>query len=128
MTRITWPGRHAPGRLQRESATRHTGKISIALINIPVGKNCLVRRRAQASNFFHPSRNFFREKFARRTVPARREAAKSSAKHRGCVQRKEHGARCNACSRKQRVKSFFTLPLQCIGQSVVWSRVADSVA
>ena len=37
-------------------------------------------------------------------------------------------ARCRACSDEMRVKSFFTLPGQCNGQSVVWSRVADSVA
>jgi hypothetical protein len=124
MSRITGPGQ--AGARQRNAP--HTGKISIALINIPVGKNCLVRRRVQASNFFHPSRNFFREKFACRTEEARRADAKSSVKHSGCARRKGRGARCDPCSQKQRVKSIFTLPLQCSSQSVVWSRVADSVA
>jgi hypothetical protein len=37
---------------KRESSTRHTRKISNALINIPLGNYCLVRQHADASNFF----------------------------------------------------------------------------
>jgi len=48
---------------KRESSTRHTGKISVAFINIVAGKNCLVRQHVDASNFFRGSSNFFREKF-----------------------------------------------------------------
>ncbi|QDF36391.1 MULTISPECIES: hypothetical protein [Bradyrhizobium] len=48
---------------QRESSTRHTGKISVAFINIVAGKNCLVRQPVDASNIFLASSNFFREKF-----------------------------------------------------------------
>jgi hypothetical protein len=46
-----------------KAATRHTRKFSVALINIVLGKNCLVRYRADASKFFRGSCNFFREKF-----------------------------------------------------------------
>jgi hypothetical protein len=48
---------------KRESSTRHTRKISVAFINIPLGNYCLVRQHADASNFFRGSGNFFREKF-----------------------------------------------------------------
>jgi hypothetical protein len=54
--------------------------------------------------------------------------AKSPVKYSECARRDARRTRREACSTNWRVKSIFTLPLQCNGQSVVWSRVADSVA
>jgi hypothetical protein len=48
---------------RRQSSTHHARKISIALINIPLGNYCLVRQHGNASNFFRASSNFFREEF-----------------------------------------------------------------
>jgi hypothetical protein len=66
--------------------------------------------------------------FAATIDPAGRAGTKDTAKQGECAQRMMHEQCCEDCSRKQRIKSIFTLPLQCNGQSVVWSRVADSVA
>src|SRR5437899_10870413 len=68
------------------------------------------------------------ESFGALVAPAPRRNAKYTVKHSECAQRNTRNARCDACSQKQRVKSIFTLPLHCNGQSSVWSRVADSVA
>jgi hypothetical protein len=57
------PGFSFVGAQERQSSTRHTRKISVAFINIVVGKNCLVRQHADASNIFRGSSKFFREKF-----------------------------------------------------------------
>jgi hypothetical protein len=87
-----------------------------------------VRRQAGASNFFPEACNFFRENFDAAGDATPRQDTKSPAKHEKSAQPTTRDARDAPCSRKRRVKSFFTLPLQCNGQSVVWSRVADSVA
>src|SRR3954451_5283747 len=116
---------------RRQSSTHHARKISIALINIPLGNYCLVRQHGNASNFFRASSNFFREDFESFCAPitaATRRNTKYTAKHGECAERTACKARCESYSRKRRVKSIFTLPHECNGQSVVWSRVADSVA
>jgi hypothetical protein len=113
---------------KRETSTRHIRKISVAFINIVAGKNCLVRQHRRISNFFRGPCIFFREKFDRRKAATAQAIAKYTAKHGDCAQPSARSTRSPVCSRKQRVKSIFTLPLQCNGQSVVWSRVADSVA
>jgi hypothetical protein len=114
-----------------KTSTRHIAKISIALINIPLGNYCLVRQRATQA-IFSEGQAFFSERnsdsFAAPAAPATRRNAKHTAKHGKCAQRLARNARCPTCSRKRRVKSIFTLPLHCNDQSVVWSRVADSVA
>jgi hypothetical protein len=114
-----------------KTSTRHIPKISIALINIPLGNYCLVRQHATPAIFsegqaFFSERNL--ESFADPATPATRRNAKYTVKRGKCARLLARNTRCAACSQKQRVKSIFTLPLHCNGQSVVWSRVADSVA
>src|SRR6186713_642854 len=81
---ISWRG-HERGA---KSSTRKRRKISIALINIPLGKNCLVRQRAAPAIFsrvaaFFSERNS--ESFGALVAPAPRRIAKYPAKHSECA-------------------------------------------
>ena len=51
-----------------------------------------------------------------------------AAKCGRCAHCSARNAQFRGCPETMRVKPIFTLPGQCSGQSVVWSRVADSVA
>ncbi|MGY8680321.1 hypothetical protein Q2941_21335 [Bradyrhizobium sp. UFLA05-153] len=69
------------GTQQRKTYPRHKRKISVLLINILLGKDCLVRHRADGCNFFRESSIFFREKVWRERGDRNRANAKDAAKH-----------------------------------------------